>query len=77
MKIAVTGGAGFIASHIADAYLSLGHEVVIIDNLSTGKRENIPANARFIEMDVNDPGIPALFLIAEGYPDRLQNAIRC
>ncbi len=43
MKIAVTGGAGFIASHIADAYLSLGHEVVIIDNLSTGKRENIPA----------------------------------
>jgi UDP-glucose 4-epimerase len=62
MKIAVTGGAGFIASHIADAYLSLGHEVVIIDNLSTGKRENIPANARFIEMDVNDPGIPALFM---------------
>jgi UDP-glucose 4-epimerase len=62
MKIAVTGGAGFIASHIADAYLSLGHDVVIIDNLSTGKRENIPANARFIEMDVNDPGIPALFM---------------
>jgi len=62
MKIAVTGGAGFIASHIADAYLSLGHEVVIIDNLSTGKRENIPANARFIEMDVNDPGIPGLFM---------------
>ncbi|MFN4915815.1 MAG: NAD-dependent epimerase/dehydratase family protein [Ignavibacteria bacterium] len=62
MKIAVTGGAGFIASHIADAYLSLGHEVVIIDNLSTGTRENIPANARFIEMDVNDPGIPALFM---------------
>jgi UDP-glucose 4-epimerase len=62
MKIAVTGGAGFIASHIADAYLSLGHEVVIIDNLSTGKRENIPANARFIEMDVNDAGIPALFM---------------
>ncbi len=62
MKIAVTGGAGFIASHIADAYLSLGHEVVIIDNLSTGKRENIPANARFIEMDVNDPGIPTLFM---------------
>jgi len=62
MKIAVTGGAGFIASHIADAYLSLGHEVVIIDNLSTGKRENIPSNARFIEMDVNDPRIPAVFM---------------
>ena len=62
MKIAVTGGAGFIASHIADAYLSLGHEVVIIDNLSTGKKENIPVNARFIEMDVNNPEIPALFI---------------
>ena len=61
MKIAVTGGAGFIASHIADAYLSLGHEVVIIDNLSTGKPENIPSGARFIEMDVNDERIPALF----------------
>lgn len=62
MKIAITGGAGFIASHIADAYLSLGHEIVIIDNLSTGKRENIPLGARFIELDVNDSRIPELFM---------------
>lgn len=62
MKIAITGGAGFIASHIADAYLSLGHEVFIIDNLSTGKLGNIPSQARFIEMDVNDPALSVLFM---------------
>lgn len=62
MKIAITGGAGFIASHIADAYVSLGHEVFIIDNLSTGKLENIPSQATFIEMDVNDPALPELFM---------------
>lgn len=55
MKILVTGGAGFIGSHIADAYLELGHEVVIIDNLSTGSEENINRGARFIRMDINDP----------------------
>ena len=62
MKIAITGGAGFIASHIADAYLALGHEVFVIDNLSTGKRENIPAQATFIEMDVNDSALRDLFI---------------
>lgn len=62
MKIAITGGAGFIASHIADAYLALGHEVFVIDNLSTGKRENIPAQATFIEMDVNDFALRDLFI---------------
>ena len=39
MKILVTGGAGFIASHVADAYVEAGHDVVILDNLSTGKFE--------------------------------------
>jgi len=62
MKIAITGGAGFIASHIADAYLALGHEVFVIDNLSTGKRENIPSQATFIEMDVNDSALRDLFI---------------
>ena len=61
MKIVITGGAGFIASHIADAYLALGHEVWIIDNLSTGKQENIPEKAHFVKMDVNDPAIHDLF----------------
>lgn len=41
MKILITGGAGFIASHIADAYIELGHSVVIVDDLSTGFEENI------------------------------------
>jgi len=41
MKILVTGGAGFIASHVVDAYVELGHEVVIVDNLSTGNLKNL------------------------------------
>lgn len=60
MKILVTGGAGFIGSHIADAYLAAGHEVHILDNLSTGKRENIPAAATFHELDLNDPEVAEL-----------------
>lgn len=61
MKIALTGGAGFIGSHIADAYINLGHEVVIIDNLSTGRKENINPSARFIKEDINSPSIMQLF----------------
>jgi len=52
MKIAVTGGAGFIASQVADAYLSLGHEVLIIDNLSTGLRANVNPKARLVDADI-------------------------
>jgi UDP-glucose 4-epimerase len=54
LKILVTGGAGFIASHIVDAYLNLGHEVTIIDNLSTGRRENLNTRATFVEGDIRD-----------------------
>ncbi len=61
MKIAVTGGAGFIGSHIVDAYIEEGHEVVVIDNLSTGKKENVNPKARFIEIDITDPEIPEIF----------------
>lgn len=57
MKILVTGGAGFIGSHIVDRYIGLGHDIVIVDNLSTGLRENINPKAKFIEMDVNDSEI--------------------
>lgn len=53
MKILVTGGAGFIASHIVDKYIELGHTVHIIDNLSTGKRENLNPEASFYELDIN------------------------
>lgn len=61
MKILVTGGAGFIASHVADAYIEHGHEVVIVDNLSTGKRENINPKAVFYEMDIQDPELKTVF----------------
>lgn len=54
MKILITGGAGFIASHVADAYIELGHEVVIVDNLSTGNLKNINPQAKFIEADITD-----------------------
>lgn len=54
MKILITGGAGFIASHIADAYIELGHEVVIVDNLSTGNLKNLNPKAKFIEADITD-----------------------
>ncbi|MCP4481662.1 MAG: NAD-dependent epimerase/dehydratase family protein [bacterium] len=52
MKILLTGGAGFIGSNVADAYIELGHEVWILDNLSTGSKNNINKKAKFIEMDI-------------------------
>lgn len=61
MKIAVTGGAGFIASHIVDAYINAGHEVVILDNLSTGVKDNINPKAKFIQIDINDDNIDKIF----------------
>jgi UDP-glucose 4-epimerase len=54
MKIFVTGGAGFIGSHIVDAVLSDGHEVVVIDNLSSGKKSNLAENVRLMEADIED-----------------------
>ncbi len=54
MKIMVTGGAGFIGSHIVDAYIIRGHKVCIIDDLSTGKKENINPKATFHQLDIRD-----------------------
>jgi len=54
MKILVTGGAGFIGSHVVDAYLAAGHEVVVLDDLSTGKRENLNPRARFTHGSILD-----------------------
>lgn len=54
MKILVTGGAGFIGSHVADAYIAQGHNVVIIDNLSTGHREFVNPQAHFYQGDISD-----------------------
>ncbi len=52
MRILVTGGAGFIGSHICDAYVAAGHEVLVLDDLSSGHRENVPSGAEFVEADV-------------------------
>jgi UDP-glucose 4-epimerase len=57
VRILVTGGAGFIASHISDAFLKAGHEVLVVDNLSTGNRANLPSAARFAEVDIASPEI--------------------
>ena len=54
MKILVTGGAGFIGSHIVDAYLEEGHQVVVVDNLSTGRESNINQKATFHRADIRD-----------------------
>ena len=61
IKILVTGGAGFIGSHIVDAYVEAGHEVIAIDDLSTGREENVSPDARFYKMDVRDPVLEELF----------------
>jgi UDP-glucose 4-epimerase len=67
----VTGGAGFIGGHVAEAFLKAGHEVVVVDNLSSGKRENVPASARFHHKDVRDPDIREIF--AQERPDVLSH----
>ncbi len=54
MRILLTGGAGFIGSHISRKYVEDGHEVLIVDNLSSGKEESIPPGARFEKYDIRD-----------------------
>ena len=54
MRILVTGGAGFIGSHVVDALIEKGHEVVVVDDLSTGKREHLNPQAKFYHLDIRD-----------------------
>jgi UDP-glucose 4-epimerase len=54
MRILVTGGAGFIASNIADAYISEGHQVVVVDNLSSGRKANLNPKVEFYKADITD-----------------------
>jgi UDP-glucose 4-epimerase len=63
-RVLVTGGAGFIGSHIAQAYLSGGWEVVVLDDLSRGKERNVPSGARFVRADIRSP--EARRLLADG-----------
>lgn len=68
MRILVTGGAGFIGSHIADLALQGGHEVAVLDNLSSGSRANVPGGAALHVADLRDPG--AVRAVVEGFrPD--------
>lgn len=57
----VTGGAGFIGSHVAEAYLERGWSVTVVDNLSSGKIENVPAGAEFVEIDIRDERLHEVF----------------
>ncbi|MFQ5675096.1 MAG: NAD-dependent epimerase/dehydratase family protein [bacterium] len=61
MKILVTGGAGFIASHIVDAYINQGHEVAVIDNLSSGQKKNVNPKAELFEIDIQDARVSDIF----------------
>jgi UDP-glucose 4-epimerase len=61
MKILVTGGAGFIASHIADKFIEVGHEVVILDDLSTGFEKNINPKAKFVKLNIRDEKVSDMF----------------
>ena len=68
MKVLLTGGAGFVGSHVADQLLARGHEVAVVDDLSSGKKENIPDGTMFYEQDIRD-GCAEIF--EEFEPDAL------
>jgi len=61
MRILVTGGAGFIGSHVTDAYIAAGHEVWVLDNMSRGKPENVNHHAHLVQMDLRSPALKDLF----------------
>jgi UDP-glucose 4-epimerase len=63
MKILVTGGAGFIGSHVVEAYLAAGHQVVVVDDLSSGSRVNVPRGASFYLMNIGAPELAKVFQI--------------
>ncbi|HJR76675.1 MAG TPA: NAD-dependent epimerase/dehydratase family protein [Nitrospiraceae bacterium] len=61
MKVLVTGGAGFIGSHAVDRLLQEGHDVIVVDNLSSGKRKNVPRAAQFYKVDVESTKLERVF----------------
>jgi UDP-glucose 4-epimerase len=61
VKVLVTGGAGFIGSHVVDTFLANGFEVVVVDDLSTGRESNLNPKARFYQMDIRSPQLAEVF----------------
>jgi len=61
MKVLVTGGAGFIGSHLVDALIQQGYQVVVVDNLSTGRLENVNPAATFYQVDISSPELERVF----------------
>ncbi len=61
MKVMVTGGAGFIGSHLVDRLINKDNEVVVVDNLSTGRKENLAPGAVFYGQDIRDPALRGIF----------------
>ena len=61
MNILVTGGAGFIGSHVADAYVNAGHHVIIVDDLSTGSLKNVHSKAKFVQLDIRSNELHTIF----------------
>jgi UDP-glucose 4-epimerase len=61
MKILVTGGAGFIGSHLVDRLIKENYQVIVVDNLSTGKKENLNPKAQFYQLDILDPKLSEVF----------------
>ena len=66
-KVLVTGGAGFIGSHVVDALVERGDRVWIVDDLSSGKPENVNPQATFVRVDIRDPGLADVFRDAGGF----------
>lgn len=71
MKVLVTGGAGFIGSHQVDSLLAQGHAVAVVDNLSIGRREQVPSGVAFYPLDIRDPKIEEVF--RKEHPDAVSH----
>src|SRR5512144_2564866 len=74
-RVLVSGGAGFIGSHVVEAYLAAGDEVSVLDDLSTGKAENVPSAANLVRADIRSPEARAL-VAGGGFPVLMHHAGR-
>src|SRR2546422_5268197 len=70
-RVLISGGAGFVGSHVAEAYLASGDEVTVLDDLSTGRRENLPRGVPFVLADIRS--VDARDLLAQGHFDLLNH----